>query len=67
MNTTIRIRHARLRGAMTARHVQEIAVLQLDRRLVRAGVGSKQRAALAGITDYQTTHVLPAQLAGNDS
>ena len=67
MNATIRIRRAQLRGAMTARHVQEIAILRQGRRLVHASVGSRQRAALAGISDYRTTHILFPRLAGDDA
>lgn len=66
MSATIRIRHAQLRGAMTARQAREIAILQQGRRLVHASVGSRQRAALAGITEYWTTRVLPPRLAGRD-
>lgn len=67
MNATIRIRRAQLRGAMTARHVQEIAILRQGRRLVHASVGSRQRAALAGISDYRTTPILFPRLAGEDA
>ncbi|MFO1423250.1 MAG: hypothetical protein U1F70_06290 [Candidatus Competibacteraceae bacterium] len=69
MSATPRIRRAQLRGAITSRHAQEIAILQQGRRLVHASVGSRQRAALAGITEYWTAHGTPIQLrpAGPDS
>ncbi|MCU0808152.1 MAG: hypothetical protein MUC53_09495 [Candidatus Contendobacter sp.] len=67
MNATIRIRRAQLCAAMTSQCAHFIAALQEGHRLVYASAGSTQRAALAGIADYQTTHVLPARPAGNDS
>ena len=67
MNAKARIRRAQLCGAMTARHVQEIAALRQGRRLVHASVGSRQHAALAGISDYRTTHIPPPRLAGDDA
>lgn len=57
MNPTIRIRRAQMRGAMTARQAREIAILRQGRRLAHAGAGSRQRAALAGITEYWTARV----------
>lgn len=69
MNTTLRIRRAQLRGAMTARQAREIAILRQGRRLVHAGAGSRLRAALAGITEYWTARDTSIQLrpAGPDS
>lgn len=67
MNATIRIRRAQLRAAMTSQCAQLIAALQEGRRLVHASVGSRQHAALAGISDYRATHIPPARLAGDDA
>ena len=67
MNATIRIRRARLRVAMTSQRAQLIAALQAGHRLVYASASYKYRAALAGISDYRTTHIPPAQLAGDDA
>ncbi len=66
MSITIRIRRAQLLGAMTSPCVQSIAALQQGRRLVHTSVSSKQRAALAGISEYWAARVLPSRLAGHD-
>lgn len=67
MNATIRIRRAQVHAAMTSRCAQFIAALQEGHRLVYASAGSTQRAALAGIADYRTTHLLPTLIARDDS
>ncbi|MDG4550835.1 MAG: hypothetical protein P9F19_08470 [Candidatus Contendobacter sp.] len=64
MNATIRIRRAQLRGAMTSGQAREIAILRQGRRLAHAGAGSRQRAALAGITAYWTSRAAPDPVAG---
>lgn len=66
MNTSMRIRRAQIHGAMNLWCVQSIAALQEGRRLVRASAGSKQRAVLAGITEYWTPYTLFSPISERD-
>lgn len=67
MNATIRIRRAQLRAAMTPQCAQLIAALREGHRSVYTSDSSTQRAALAGITRYWTSHALSPRPTGHDS